>query len=76
VEAAILGAMALHPDKRPPTVAVLGEQLLGDAPILADAELMTQRAAWQQALWDNIGLITLAGLLLLLAVLATWQALH
>jgi serine/threonine-protein kinase len=74
VEAAILAAMALHPSRRPANVAVFREQLLGTAPIAADPDLMTAETAWRLALWDNAGLIALAVLLLLLAVLATWQA--
>jgi serine/threonine-protein kinase len=74
LEAAILSAMALHPVKRPPTVTALRELLIGEAPILPDRELETTEAAWRQAIWDNLGLLALAGLLLLLAVLATWQA--
>jgi serine/threonine-protein kinase len=74
LEAAVLSAMALHPEKRPPTAAAFRSLLLGEAPILPDHELETSEAAWRQAVWDNLGLIALAGLLLLLAVLATWQA--
>ncbi|MFQ5460012.1 MAG: serine/threonine-protein kinase [Anaerolineae bacterium] len=73
-EGAILAAMALHPQRRPPDVAALRDLLFGHAPLEADPELMTNRAAWHQAAWDNLGLFALAGLLLLLAVLATWQA--
>ncbi len=74
VEGAILSAMALHPQKRPASVEALSEILFGTGPIEADAQLMKQPAALQQALWDNAGLFALAGMLFLLALLATWQA--
>jgi serine/threonine-protein kinase len=70
----ILAAMALHPERRPPDVAALRALLAADAPLVADAELGTAPAAWRQGLWDNAGLLALAGLLLLLAVLTTWQS--
>lgn len=74
VEGAILAAMALHPQKRPASVSALDELLFGTGPIGVDPQVMTRPAALQQALWDNAGLFALAGLLFLMAVLATWQA--
>jgi eukaryotic-like serine/threonine-protein kinase len=74
LEAAILRAMALHPAKRPESVADLRALLFGEAPLFPDLELETSEAVWRQALWDNAGLIALAGLLLVLALIATWQA--
>jgi serine/threonine-protein kinase len=74
VESAILAAMALHPERRPADVAAWRAVLAGEGPLTADAELGTAPAAWRQGMWDNAGLFALAGLLLLLAVLTTWQS--
>ncbi len=74
VEAVILSAMALHPEKRPESVDELRALLFGDADLEPSVELGTASAAWRQALWDNVGLIVLGGLLFSLTVLATWQA--
>lgn len=74
VEAVILSAMALHPEKRPQTVAELKALLFGGADLEPSVDLGTASAAWRQALWDNVGLIVLVGLLFGLTVLATWQA--
>jgi len=74
VEGAILSAMALHPEKRPDNVEALRNLLSGTAPIEADAELGTAPAAWRAGLWENAALFALVGLLLLLAVLTTWQS--
>lgn len=73
-ESLILSAMALHPDRRPADVAAFRALMTQDAPLLADVELGTAPAAWRQGVWDNAGLLALAGLLLLLAVLTTWQS--
>ena len=74
VESAILTAMALHPERRPPTAQALRALLVGDAPVLGSVELGTAGLAWRQAIWDNAGLIALVSLLVLLTVVATWQA--
>jgi serine/threonine protein kinase len=73
-ESVILAAMALHPERRPADVAALSALLSGAEPLVADTELGTAPAAWQQGLWDNAGLVALACLLLLLAALTTWQS--
>ncbi len=74
LEGAILSAMALHPEKRPPDVAALRALLRGDAKLAPDVELGTVSAAWRQGIWDNAGLIALVVLLLLLTIVATWRA--
>lgn len=74
VESAILSAMALHPERRPPTAEALKALLVGDAPLVTAIEVGTSSVAWQQALWENAGLIALVSLLFLLTVVATWQA--
>jgi eukaryotic-like serine/threonine-protein kinase len=73
-ESLVLAAMALHPERRPPDVAALRALHLGTAPLAAEPDLGTAPAAWREGLWDNAALLTLAGLLLLLAVLTTWQS--
>lgn len=75
VESAILAAMALHPERRPPTAEALRAMLAGVAPAVPPgADLSPAATAWRQALWDNAGLLALVSLLLLLTVVATWQA--
>jgi eukaryotic-like serine/threonine-protein kinase len=74
IESVILTAMALHPERRPVDAAAFRDVLTGATPLAADPDLGTSSAAWRAGLWDNAGLIALVGLLLLLAVLATWQA--
>jgi len=74
IEGAILGAMALHPEKRPRDIEALRATLHGERKLQPDVELGTVAAAWRQGLWDNAGLIALVGLLLLLTIVATWRA--
>ena len=70
LEQAILAALSMHPDKRPPTMAAF-RALLQNPPL---KEEETQEAAWQRALRENVPLLMLLALLLLLAVLATSRA--
>jgi hypothetical protein len=65
--------MAIHPEPRPATAAELRDLLTGAEAPEANPELGTAASAWRAAAWENAGLIALVGLLLLLAVLATWQ---
>lgn len=74
VEGTILSAMALHPEKRPENIEALRNLLVGSTPIELDTELGTAPAAWRAGIWENAALFALVGLLLLLAVLATWQS--
>jgi serine/threonine-protein kinase len=74
LEGVVLKAMALHPDRRPASAAELRDLLAGTIDLPAEPEIMTAAAAWRHAVWENLGLFALVGLLLLLAVLATWQA--
>jgi serine/threonine-protein kinase len=74
VEAAVLQAMALHPSRRMSSVGELRESLLGSGPEAADPDDWPPHDQWRDALWENLPLFALAALLLLLAVLATWQA--
>jgi serine/threonine-protein kinase len=73
-EALVLAAMALHPERRPADAEAFGAMLAGVAPLPAEPDLGTAPAAWREGLWDNAPLVVLVGLLLLLAVLATWQS--
>ncbi len=73
-ESLVLAAMALHPERRPNDVAALRALRHGEAPVLLDPDLNSAASAWRQGLWDNAGLFALAALLLLLAVLTTWQS--
>ncbi len=74
VENAILLALALHPDRRPATASAFYDLLTGATEPEIVHELGTAPAAWRAGLWDNAGLMALVSLLLLLAVMATWQA--
>lgn len=75
-EGLILAAMALHPDRRPTDVAALVALRRAEVPIALDADASMAASAWRQGMWENAGLFALAGLLLLLAVLSTWQSTH
>jgi serine/threonine-protein kinase len=74
IESTILTALALHPEQRPATAEGFLDLLTGAADPEAVPELGTAPAAWRAGLWDNAGLMALVSLLLLLAILATWQA--
>lgn len=74
VESAILSAMALHPERRPPTAEALKALLVGDAPLSSPVDVGTSGMAWRNAIWENAGLIALVALLFLLTLVATWQA--
>jgi serine/threonine-protein kinase len=73
-EAAVLQAMALHPSRRPASVDELRDALLGSGPLATDPDLIGRPDVWRDAVWDNLPLLALAALLLVLAALATWQA--
>jgi serine/threonine-protein kinase len=74
IEGVILSALALHPDRRPATVEDLGSLLSGTSPLVLDDEMETAPAAWRSALWENAALFALVGLMIVLAVLATWES--
>jgi eukaryotic-like serine/threonine-protein kinase len=75
-ERAILSAMALHPDARPANANVLADILSGRVAMPQTGEMPPPSLLdeWRAELRTNAGLVALVGLLLLLAVLATWQA--
>jgi len=70
-ERAILAAIAMHPDDRPPTVAafqhMLHETFLSDALTI----IAPQRHEWRKTLAENSGLLVMVGILFVLAALLT-----
>lgn len=70
-ERAVIAAIAMHPDDRPPSVAAL--RLMFSETHFSDAlaAIAPARRAWQLALAQNEGLLAFAGVLVLLAVLLT-----
>jgi serine/threonine protein kinase len=71
-ERAILAAIAMHPDERPPTIADLRERLhANDLPAVL-LPLLPARGEWRQALFQNRFLLAAAGALLLVAALITF----
>jgi len=71
-ERAILTAIAMHPDPRPPNVAAFRE-LLHSTSSLPPAliPLIPAQGEWRQAVAENRRLLILAGVMLALVVLAT-----
>jgi serine/threonine-protein kinase len=70
-ERAILAAIAMHPDPRPPTVAAFRELLHANSLPPSLVPLVPAQGEWRRALVENRGLLTLAGVMLALAVLVT-----
>ncbi len=70
-ERAIMAAIAMHPDDRPPTVetfrSMLHDVLFSDALVT----ILPPRAEWRRSIAENGGLLALVGGLLLLALLFT-----
>jgi serine/threonine-protein kinase len=76
-EAAILRAMAMHPEERPQSIEEFRALLFADvsAPDYALPELDRARPSpWLQALQENMALLVLVLILLLLAIAVTWNA--
>ena len=71
-ERAILAAIAMHPDQRPPDVAAFRELL--HAPSLAPSlvPLVPAQGEWRRAVMENRGVLTVSAVMLVLAVLATF----
>jgi len=71
-ERAILSAVAMHPNDRPPSVEAFRQML--HATSLSDtlAVIVPPRQEWDRALAENSGLLTLVGVLLLLSFLLTF----
>jgi serine/threonine-protein kinase len=71
-ERAILAAIAMHPDQRPPSVAAFREMLHGSQLPPSLITLVPAQGEWQQALAENRALLGLAGVMLALAVVVTF----
>ncbi len=72
-EYAILSALALHPDKRPPDIATFQAMLHESAPPTLKSLLLTTRTTheWQTALHANLPLLITASALIILALIVT-----
>jgi len=70
-ERAILTAIAMHPDDRPPTVEAFRQMLHETFLANTLAVIVPPQHEWRQALTENSGLLALVGVLLLLASLLT-----
>jgi serine/threonine-protein kinase len=71
-ERAILAAIAMHPDPRPQSVADFGEMLRGGSLPPSLIPVVPARGEWQRAVAGNRGLLFAAGILLAVAVVATF----
>jgi serine/threonine-protein kinase len=70
-ERAIMAAVAMHPDSRPPTVDAFHQILSGASLSDALAVIVSPGLQWRAAVMSNRLLLTLSGLLLLAAVAIT-----
>jgi serine/threonine-protein kinase len=70
-ERAILAAIAMHPDPRPPSVAAFRELLHANSLPPSLYTLVPAPGEWRRAAIENIRLLVLTGLMFTLAVLAT-----
>jgi serine/threonine protein kinase len=71
-ERAILTAIAMHPDPRPTSVAAFREMLHASSLPPSLIALVPAQGEWQRAVNENRGLMTFAGVLFAIAVLATF----
>ena len=70
-ERAILAAIAMHPDDRPPTVEAFRQMLHDISFSDALTSIVSPRQEWQEALQANRGLLILVGVLSVTALLLT-----
>jgi serine/threonine protein kinase len=70
-ERAVLAAIAMHPDQRPPNVAAFRELLHGSSIAPALVPLVPAQGEWRRAVIENRGLLALAAATLVVAVLVT-----
>jgi serine/threonine-protein kinase len=69
---AILWSLGMHPDERPPTIAVLRQELLAPSPVSRTlARLLDEERPLAQFVRVNRGVLAVVGLLLLSATLIT-----
>jgi serine/threonine-protein kinase len=71
-ERAILTAIAMHPDPRPPSVAEFREMLHATLLPPSLITLVPAQGEWTKAVIENRRLLAVAGLMLIVAVLATF----
>ncbi|RLC99929.1 MAG: serine/threonine protein kinase [Chloroflexi bacterium] len=71
-ERAILTAIAMHPDQRPPNVAAFRETLRTGSLPPSLLPFAPAEGEWRRAMVENRGLLALAGVMLALAILATF----
>jgi len=71
-EAAVLAALALHPNKRPESVAAWSKMLLGDEPAIP-VVVSPQDAGWGQAVRANWFLVLIAVAAVAAAILLTFR---
>ena len=71
-ERAILAAIAMHPSQRPPTVAAFRDMLENGSLPPTLLALVPAEGEWRRAVIENRGLLALTGVMLVLAVLATF----
>ncbi|GBD08092.1 Serine/threonine-protein kinase StkP [Candidatus Thermoflexus japonica] len=72
VERAILNAMAMHPDDRPPSIAAFRAELLGTAPSGRSIEVWAPPESAWEILWRRHRLLVLAAIsVFLIALIAT-----
>lgn len=71
-EQAILAAIAMHPDPRPPSIAAFRELLHAGSVHPSTHILPPEQEEWYRAVVENLPLILLAVLMFLLAVLVTF----
>lgn len=70
-ERAILAAIAMHPDPRPPGVVAFHEILHGSSLPPYLMPLVPAQGEWRRAVTENQGVLTLAEVMLAIAVLVT-----
>ena len=71
-ERAILAAIAMHPDQRPPSVAAFKELLHASSLPPSLLTLVPAQGEWRRAVLENRGLLALVAVMFVLAVLATF----
>jgi serine/threonine-protein kinase len=71
-ERALLAAIAMHPDQRPPNVAAFRELLHANSIAPSLAPLVPAQGEWRRAVIENRGLLALAAATLVLAALITF----
>jgi serine/threonine protein kinase len=71
-ERAILAAIAMHPDQRPPNLAAFREQLHAGSIAPSLVPLVPGQGEWRRAVIENRGLLALTATTLVLAILVTF----